>query len=70
MSLLIDGYNLLHASGILGGGLGPGGLERSRLALLNFVAEAVDAKELAHTTVVFDAAGAPPGLPTPSRTGA
>jgi len=64
MSLLIDGYNLLHASGILGGGLGPGGLERSRLALLNFVAESVNAKELAHTTVVFDAAGAPPGLPS------
>jgi hypothetical protein len=63
MSLLIDGYNLLHASGILGRGTGPGGLERSRLALLNFVAEAVDAKELARTTVVFDAAGAPPGLP-------
>ncbi|HEV3021056.1 MAG TPA: NYN domain-containing protein [Pirellulales bacterium] len=63
MSLLIDGYNLLHASGILGRGTGPGGLERSRLALLNFVAEAVGAKELARTTVVFDAAGAPPGLP-------
>ncbi|HUY34064.1 MAG TPA: NYN domain-containing protein [Pirellulales bacterium] len=63
MSLLIDGYNLLHASGIVGRGLGPGGLERSRLALLNFVAEAVDTRDLAHTIVVFDAANAPPGLP-------
>jgi predicted RNA-binding protein with PIN domain len=63
MSLLIDGYNLLHASGILGRGTGPGGLERSRLALLNFVAESLGEKELARTTVVFDAAGAPPGLP-------
>ena len=42
MALLIDGYNLLHASGILGRGVGPGGLERSRLALLNFVAERVE----------------------------
>jgi uncharacterized protein len=63
MALLIDGYNLLHASGILGRGIGPGGLERSRLALLNFVAESVPAQTLSGTTVVFDAAGAPPGLP-------
>jgi len=63
MALLIDGYNLLHASGILGRGVGPGGLERSRLALLNFVAESVPAQTLSGTTVVFDAAGAPPGLP-------
>ena len=30
MSLLIDGYNLLHAVGILGRGIGPGGLRTSR----------------------------------------
>ena len=30
MALVIDGYNLLHASGILGRGIGPGSLERSR----------------------------------------
>ena len=30
MSLLIDGYNLLHAAGIMGRGAGPGGLQRSR----------------------------------------
>jgi predicted RNA-binding protein with PIN domain len=63
MSLLIDGYNLLHASGILGGGVGPGGLERSRGALLNFLAESLDAGQLAGTTVVFDARDPPPGLP-------
>jgi uncharacterized protein len=63
MSLLIDGYNLLHASGILGRGVGPGGLERSRSALLNFLAESLDARQLAGTTVVFDSRGAPPGLP-------
>jgi uncharacterized protein len=63
MALLIDGYNLLHASGILGRGIGPGGLERSRGALLNFLAESLDERELAMTTVVFDAREAPPGLP-------
>lgn len=63
MSLLIDGYNLLHASGILGRGVGPGSLERSRLALLNFLAESLTEKQLSRTTVVFDAREAPPGLP-------
>jgi len=61
MSLLIDGYNLLHATGILGSGIGPGGLERSRLALLNFLAESIEPEELPHTTVVFDAHNAPWG---------
>ena len=55
MPLLIDGYNLLHATGILGRGIGPGTLQRSRLALLNFLAESLDPKELPRTTVVFDA---------------
>ncbi|MFH1266762.1 MAG: NYN domain-containing protein [Planctomycetota bacterium] len=63
MSLLIDGYNLLAAVGIVGRGVGPGGLERSRRALLNFLAESLDLAEIARTTVVFDAADAPPGLP-------
>ena len=63
MSLLIDGYNLLNAVGIVGRGVGPGGLERSRLALLNFLAESLDPAEAARTTVVFDAGDAPPGLP-------
>jgi predicted RNA-binding protein with PIN domain len=63
MSLLIDGYNLLHASGIIGRGVGPGGLERSRNALLNFLAESLDPSELARATVVFDAREAPRGLP-------
>ncbi len=63
MSLIIDGYNLLHASGILGGGIGPGSLERSRSALLNFLAESLAERTLARTTVVFDARDPPPGLP-------
>src|SRR4051794_30536608 len=63
MALIIDGYNLMHAAGILGRGVGPGSLERSRLALLHFVVESLDQAELAATTVVFDARAAPPGLP-------
>lgn len=63
MAILIDGYNLIHAAGILGRGAGRGGLERSRLALLNFLAESVPAAELPNTTVVFDARRAPPGVP-------
>ncbi|MEN6458291.1 MAG: NYN domain-containing protein [Thermoguttaceae bacterium] len=63
MPLLIDGYNLLYATGIVGRGSGPGGLERSRLALLNFLAHSIDPADLPHTTVVFDAHDAPRGLP-------
>jgi uncharacterized protein len=63
MPLLIDGYNLLHVSGILGGGAGPGGFERSRLALLNFLAESIEPSEVSQTTIVFDSHDAPRGLP-------
>ncbi len=65
MSLLIDGYNLLNASGILGRGRGPGYLERSRQALLNFLAESLEEKAIRRCQVVFDAAieNAPRGLP-------
>jgi len=63
MALLIDGYNLLHASGILPRGLGPSTLERARNALLNFLVESLDAAELAKAVVVFDARAAPKGRP-------
>ena len=63
MSLIIDGYNLLHASGILPKGLGPGGLERARQALLNFLVASLDAQVRKRTVVVFDASDAPAGLP-------
>lgn len=63
MALLIDGYNLLHVTGIVGRGIGPGSLERSRNALLNFLAESIEERELSRTTVVFDAKDAPSGLP-------
>jgi hypothetical protein len=63
MALLIDGYNLLHASGILPRGIGPGTLERARAALLNFLAESLEPDELRLATAVFDAREAPRGLP-------
>jgi predicted RNA-binding protein with PIN domain len=63
MSLIIDGYNLLHAAGILGAGIGPGSLEHSRLALLNFLAESLLPEEIPQTTVVFDSKDAPWGAP-------
>jgi predicted RNA-binding protein with PIN domain len=63
MALLIDGYNLLHVTDIFGAA-GPGtDLHRTRLALLNFLAAAIRKRERRQTTIVFDAAGAPPGLP-------
>jgi predicted RNA-binding protein with PIN domain len=60
MALLIDGYNLLHVTGISG----PSGtLHSSREALLRFLASAIDVAERPRTTIVFDAADAPPAWP-------
>jgi len=64
MALLIDGYNLLNATGIFAEA-GPGTeLHRTRVALLNFLSASIDQRERKVTTIVFDAAGAPPGLPS------
>jgi hypothetical protein len=60
MRYLIDGYNLLHAIGLLRGKAGPHGLEKARLALLAQLCGALKADAVA-VTVVFDASGAPPG---------
>jgi predicted RNA-binding protein with PIN domain len=62
MFYLIDGYNLLHAMGILGGAVGPAGLERARLNLLG-VLRGAHGPEAEKVTVVFDAADPPRGLP-------
>jgi uncharacterized protein len=63
MALLIDGYNLLHVSDIFAGEGAGTELHRSRLALLQFLAAAIEPRERKQTVIVFDAAGAPPGLP-------
>jgi predicted RNA-binding protein with PIN domain len=57
---VIDGYNLLHAMGVLGGRVGPRGLEKARRRLLGLLAGAFG-ENAAAVTVVFDAAGALPG---------
>lgn len=61
--LLIDGYNLLHATSIFGQGAAAGTLRGSREALLAFLVRRLPSKLLTTTTIVFDAASAPPGLP-------
>lgn len=62
MTLLIDGYNLLHASGVFPAA-GPPTLERARIALLDHLVGLLGPKQVPRTTVVFDAVQAPPGLP-------
>jgi predicted RNA-binding protein with PIN domain len=62
MHHLIDGYNLLHAMGVMHARLGPAGLEKARLRLLGLLCGAFTPQEAANVTVVFDAARAPPGL--------
>jgi predicted RNA-binding protein with PIN domain len=62
MALIIDGYNLLHASGVFGEDRGPRGFEQSRLALLDLLVDLLG-DAAADTIVVFDAAHAPDGLP-------
>jgi len=61
MRYLIDGYNLLHAMGVLHGRVGPGGLHKARLALLGLVHGALGA-DAANVTVVFDARHPPHGV--------
>ncbi len=63
MSLIIDGYNLLFAAGLVGSVDGEGSFEGERRALLDALLNVIDPKELPQTTVVFDSAKAPPGLP-------
>ena len=63
MALLIDGYNLLHGTDLFGTGRMAGTLEGARNALVQFVLSNLDAAALDHTTIVFDAKDAPPGLP-------
>jgi len=62
MPLIIDGYNLLNATGIAGRGHGPGRLEQARQALLNTLVESLAPDEVPKTTVVFDASESPWGV--------
>jgi len=62
MTVIIDGYNLLHASGVFGAERGPRGFEQSRTALLDMLVDLLG-PDAGKTIVVFDAARAPDGLP-------
>ena len=61
--LIIDGYNLMHALGLARRKYGPGQLQRCRSQLLRYLAQHLTGAERERTTVVFDAADAPPDLP-------
>jgi uncharacterized protein len=63
MRLLIDGYNLMYAVGLLGHRLGPDGFRKVRQRFLNDLAAALDPVEAHQTTVVFDAADPPHFVP-------
>jgi predicted RNA-binding protein with PIN domain len=59
MPFVIDGYNLLHAMGLLGGPVGPHQLAKARAGLVGLAASAHTADP---ATIVFDARRAPPGV--------
>jgi predicted RNA-binding protein with PIN domain len=54
MHYLIDGYNLMHAAGLMKDRFGPGGLEKARRAIVGVLAGSLG-DEARHTTIVFDA---------------
>ena len=59
MAIIIDGYNLLHASGVMPQGNGPHTFARAREALIRFLAASLTDEERSRTTIVFDAREAP-----------
>lgn len=61
--LLIDGYNLMHAAGMVRRRYGPGGLERARRRFLRFLANRLQPGERLRTTVVFDGTEGPSDAP-------
>jgi predicted RNA-binding protein with PIN domain len=63
MRLLVDGYNLLHASGQFGSPSDPPTLETARRALLEYLTQQLTERERSRATIVFDGKDAPPGLP-------
>jgi uncharacterized protein len=60
ITYLIDGYNLIHALGMIQHNMAPGGLQESRRRLLAFLASAF--ADNASVTIVFDAKHAPGGV--------
>src|SRR5437588_7232801 len=62
MKYMIDGYNLLHALGLIRTRAGPADLHKARLGLLRLLHSRLG-EESASVTVVFDADRAPGRLP-------
>ncbi len=69
MLLLIDGYNLLHQSDLMGRGRGDRWLQRARERLLQRLQQHLDPPLAAETCVVFDAESPPPDRPHESWQG-
>src|SRR6516225_165806 len=65
MRYLIDGYNLMHALGLLRGNVGTARLQKARQSLLGLLHRCFDDKA-ASVTVVFDARNCPPGASSES----
>ncbi|MEC8557492.1 MAG: NYN domain-containing protein [Planctomycetota bacterium] len=57
--LLIDGYNLLFQSSVVGRGRGPGWLQQARLRMLHFLKNRLSDDEFGYVQVVFDASTSP-----------
>jgi predicted RNA-binding protein with PIN domain len=62
MRLLIDGYNVMHAAGLMEKKFGPDQLRMARQRFLNDLADGLGPIESALTTIVFDAASPPSKL--------
>ena len=67
MRLLIDGYNLMHARGLMSRKFGPDGFRKVRQRFLADLAAALDPVEAHQTTVVFDAGDPPRDRPSQAR---
>src|SRR5262249_44524314 len=68
MPFLIDGYNLLHAIGLLAGRTGPHGLAKARAGLVGLLT-AAHREPADAVTIVFDARHPPPGADGEAFTG-
>ena len=53
MTFLVDGYNLMHASGLARRGLPAGALQKARARFLDWLADAADGRDVL-VRVVFD----------------
>lgn len=63
MRILIDGYNVMHAVGLMGKRLGPDRFRRARQRFLNTLADGLGPVDAHQTTVVFDAVAPPEEFP-------